>query len=180
MWDVSIDEDELIKEFITLYYGSGARAVQRHIDRVTDASVASGKTPTCYGSGDPPFPNPRANYASYFGYENLDPMVSIQEIESAIDRAADIDCRKSLRKLLISTYSWAIEPAWHISQPRELSAGLRKIYLPLVGRFFQLADEYNVQFESWSHDLAQLSWHPDFFEEEPARVRLSRVFSNQF
>lgn len=180
LWDPSRDPDALREEFISLYYGETAHLVRRHIDRVHDLAEATGRCLTCYGYGDPPFPEPRANYPAFFGLTQEAGWESLTDLDEALKIAESDEMRDRIQKLRMSALRWVIDPVWHLTSPDQLTDEMDETMRPLVREFFELAETYDYVQESWCRPLAVRSWQPKLAHEPSAHERLSKVFDESF
>lgn len=164
LWNPSLNDRELIDEFLDLHYGPAAEPIRRHIQLLTRRTLASGVTPTCYGEGPCPTPDPRSDHLGYFGWDLATARRSARLWAEAMRRVKGTEYRARVEKAVIPVLRMQLDGVWHLEGPEELSQDDRRRLLPILRRLLKLADRYELTFESWNRPFAQ------------RRERMQRVF----
>ncbi|MAE62726.1 MAG: hypothetical protein CMJ18_00515 [Phycisphaeraceae bacterium] len=134
LWDPSIDDDRVIREWVTLRYGPAASPIQGWIDRLHDRSAASGKHCRCLGG----------RFADY-GLDESDAEAGLAAFEQAMRLAGDdFALRHRVEKASLWAYRAAIDPVWNIKEDETVDLALAERMLPRVRRFFELCKVHGV------------------------------------
>jgi hypothetical protein len=144
LWDPNRSGRKLLDEFLDLHYGKAAPPIRRFIDRYHDHCEARGIHPNCFGRA--------ATYA-------IDAKITGEAMEAFAEalKLADSDAVKSrVEKASICAYRCAIDPAWELPRGRKpLEPTQAQKMRPLVKRFFELCDRYQVPMFSEGTTLEQ-------------------------
>ena len=135
LWDPTRDEQALIDQFVSLYYGEQAGAVREYIAIIHDAAYASGQHPPYLGS------------AEQFGITPQVALRGIDVLERAITATDDPVLRTRLERETIGCYGVLIDRValpfvWHRA-PATTDADKRAAR-PYIGKFLDLCRRHKV------------------------------------
>ena len=149
IWNPSIDADELIDEFLGLYYGKAAEPIRRWIDLVHDQALASGRHTNIN------FTPKSCGLDADLGRKGL------ELFEEAMELADDEEIRDRVEKVSVTALRLAVEPVfWNaIEAPRRvviledttlekelmhLEPGEKERLRPQVRRLFELCGKHGI------------------------------------
>lgn len=134
MWDPTLDDRELMNEWIDLHYGPAAEPIRQWIDRLHDRSLASGKHCRCMGG----------TYAEY-GLDDSDVQFGLDAVDRAMKLAGDNQAgRERVSKASIWAYRAALEPVWYVKPGETVDPAMADRIRPLARRFFELCKKHGV------------------------------------
>ena len=147
LWDPSRDEQQLTDEFLKLYYGDQAKAVQQYIDLIHDAAHAAGAHEKCFGR---PWE---------YGITPEVAHKALHVLEGAMAATADEAIRERLERVTIGCFDALIcrvtapshEKVLYKLQSRDdgkpfrLHAPDAKFARPYLTKFFALCRKYRIK-----------------------------------
>jgi len=152
LWDPDQSAAVLMDEFLMLHYGKAAGPIRRFINLMHDNVTKKGLHKNCFGT------------AADYGIDETIAAEGMKLFEEAIASADSDDVRKRVEKTSACVYRAAIEPVWYMKDGSELDPALAKRMRPLVKRFFEICDKYDITRVSEGEPIAV------------ARDRLKNVF----
>ena len=157
LWDPTLSGEKLFNEFLDLHYGRAADPIRQFINRIHDKAEKSGLHVNCFG-----------RLATY-GLDETDAQAGLDAFAKAMDLAENDTIRTRVEKASITAHRAAIEPIWYTNwypkDPKSIEPDMIEKMRPLVKRFFELCDKYDLErYRESEEDL------------EGARQRLKKAF----
>ncbi|NQY92296.1 MAG: DUF4838 domain-containing protein [Deltaproteobacteria bacterium] len=133
MWDPSQDAQQLMDEWLGLYYGRAAPPIRRWLRRLHDRVLASGRHRHCLGG----------RYDEY-GLDESDVRFGLDTVEEAMRLADSNETRTRVERASIWAYRAALEPAWYVTADKHVPPVVAKKVRPAAIRFFELCEKHGV------------------------------------
>ncbi len=132
LWDPSRNGEAVIAEFLDLHYGPAADPIRGFINHVHDKADASGRHHNCFGR------------LSDYGLDESDAQAGLDAFAKALSLAPSDEVRSRVERASICAYRAALEPIWYSDGQQQLEEEVAESMRPLVKRFFELCDRYQV------------------------------------
>ena len=130
LWNPSLDDEQLIDEFLRLYYGRAAAPLKRLIDYANDQVKTRQLDAWPYAKGPD------------YGVDEELAKLALECFEQAVAAADDAEVRRRVEKQSIIAYRAMVEQAWLIRDKSKLSSDDAKRLRPYAKRLFELAKQY--------------------------------------
>ena len=132
LWDPTQSGQALIDEFLDLHYGHAAAPIRRFITLTHEQALASDLHPNCFGR------------AKDYAVDEATAQAGLDAFAEALERADTKAVRARVEKASLCAVRAAIEPIWYIKDTSKVEPALAKRMRPLVQRFVELCDRYDV------------------------------------
>ena len=134
MWDASQNAQQLMDEWVDLYYGPAAPPIRRWLRRLHDRALASGLHRHCVGG----------RYDEY-GLDETDVQFGFDAIDEGMKLADRDEIRDRVEKASIWAYRSALEPVWYVTADNHVEKEVAEKVRPYAIRFFELCEKHGVK-----------------------------------
>ena len=151
LWDPSRSGEKLMNEFLDLHYGRAAAPIRRFLALTHDNALASGDHPRCFG------------YAKDYAVTDEIVRAGFEAFAEAQKLAESEAHRQRVEKASICVYRAALEPIWHLNDPKMLDTAGKRLR-PMLRQTLDLCKKHGVTMASERETMTKL------------RQRLRQVF----